>query len=232
MRLARNVASVAQESALLFAASQGDVRALSTIQESGGCLTVADYDSRSALHLAASEGHDSTVQFLLDQIPHDNNAIDVINKRDRWGGTPLDDAVMSKNLKCAELIRSRGGEQGAKSDLKRGQGTILAGQEGIDEIEESAPLLLTAAAEGDLDSLIRYAATGEKLRQRDYDLRSALHLAASNGRLSAVTYLCCQSPDTAHALDRWGHTPLDDAVREGHDECAKMISQHVDEGRS
>jgi ankyrin repeat protein len=59
-----------------------------------------------------------------------------------------------------------------------------------------------------------------------------LHLAASNGHLSAVTYLCCQSPDTAHALDRWGHTPLDDAVREGHDECAKTISQHVDEGRS
>lgn len=49
-------------------------------------MTLSDYDGRTALHLAAAEGHLACIDFLLAQcnVPHD--------PRDRWGSRPLNEA--------------------------------------------------------------------------------------------------------------------------------------------
>ena len=49
-------------------------------------ITLSDYDGRTALHLAACEGHLECVQFLLEQcgVPS--------NPKDRWGNLPIDEA--------------------------------------------------------------------------------------------------------------------------------------------
>ena len=62
-----------------------------------------DYDKRTALHLAASEGHFETVRFLVDECGAEVNPID------RWGGSPLDDATRSKHALVAAFLRGRGG---------------------------------------------------------------------------------------------------------------------------
>ena len=51
-------------------------------------INAGDYDGRTALHLAAAEGHAEIVQYLIEQ-----NA--KLHEKDRWGNTPLHEATKS-----------------------------------------------------------------------------------------------------------------------------------------
>ena len=61
----------------------------------------------------------------------------------------------------------------------------------------------------------------------DYDHRTALHLAASNGHGAAVTYLLAQAGENTKkvvgAQDRWGTTPHGDTVRENRADCKALL---------
>merc|ERR1719510_767595 len=80
---------------LLFAAAEGDLKEVQRVAHgSPDSLFEADYDMRTAAHLAASEGHHRVVRFIVEQIqnqPEDERA-EKLNPRDRWQRTPLDDA--------------------------------------------------------------------------------------------------------------------------------------------
>lgn len=54
---------------------------------------------------------------------------------------------------------------------------------------------------------------GWKVNSYDYDGRTALNLAASEGHLEAVKYLVVHGADINHR-DCRGNTALDDAIRE------------------
>lgn len=74
--------------------------------------------------------------------------------------------------------------------------------------------LLFGAYNGDLTALRRMALAGpDTMRAADYDGRTALHVAAAEGHLDCVRFLVegCKVP--VNALDRWGCTPLDDAIK-------------------
>ena len=51
---------------LLFAAVAGDTAALQRLHLQGLDMGATDYDGRTALHLAAAEGHLDCVKFLMD----------------------------------------------------------------------------------------------------------------------------------------------------------------------
>ncbi|CAM6101985.1 unnamed protein product [Calypogeia fissa] len=65
---------------LLQHASSGNVDAVSQILDGGLHVDSADYDGRTALHLAASEGNLGVVQLLLER----NAKLDAL---DRWHDT-------------------------------------------------------------------------------------------------------------------------------------------------
>ena len=83
-----------------------------------------------------------------------------------------------------------------------------------------------AAAEGDLTGIRRLAIQGVHLDDADYDGRTALHLAASEGRVDVVDYFIAQGVRRA-PVDRWGNTPLDDARRGGHTQVVARLEEGV-----
>ena len=73
---------------LLAAAQEGRIVELDRlIREEGISPDVADYDGRTALHLAACEGNMDLVKMLIDEYGAKRSTVD------RWGNTPLDEAT-------------------------------------------------------------------------------------------------------------------------------------------
>lgn len=62
---------------------------------------MCDYDGRTALHIACCEGHTHVVRYLLDLGAS-------VHHRDRYGDSPLDDAVTFRNVEVIRMLRETG----------------------------------------------------------------------------------------------------------------------------
>ncbi|GMI16851.1 hypothetical protein TrLO_g1685 [Triparma laevis f. longispina] len=90
----------------------------------------------------------------------------------------------------------------------------------------AAGTLCDAASRGDFGK-VKELITKNKIPvdSRDYDRRTALHLAAAEGEYEVVKLLI-ESRAGINVRDRWGHTPHDEAVRGSHQLVAKYLDQH------
>ena len=86
------------------ASSAGRVDRLEFLLRQGANVACADYDARTCVHLAASEGHVPALRFLLARAAAGGGLLD-INAMDRFGNTPLDDAVQGRHFAAAALLR-------------------------------------------------------------------------------------------------------------------------------
>ena len=82
---------------LIWAAANGDLDEIQRLEALGVNLDASDYDGRTAIHLAASEGHANVVDFLLNKGAKKDPV-------DRFGGTPLQDAKKGKHKKVISLL--------------------------------------------------------------------------------------------------------------------------------
>lgn len=104
---------------------QPSFRSYLTIQFNQTVLHKICSDRRTALHVAASEGHLDIVRLLVHRGAR-------INRSDRWGGSPLDDAHRHRQTEVATYLRQKGGSTGSADQTSN---------------------LITAAAQGDLDEV-------------------------------------------------------------------------------
>uniref|UniRef100_A0A8B9L1C7 glutaminase n=1 Tax=Astyanax mexicanus TaxID=7994 RepID=A0A8B9L1C7_ASTMX len=86
--------------------------------------------------------------------------------------------------------------------------------------------LMFAAYSGDVSALRRFALSAMDMELRDYDSRSALHVASAEGHLEAVKFLTRTCRVNPRVQDRWGNTPLDDALLSGHQNVAEVLEEY------
>mmetsp|Transcript_26309 Transcript_26309/g.40367 ORF Transcript_26309/g.40367 Transcript_26309/m.40367 type:complete len:679 (+) Transcript_26309:449-2485(+) len=196
---------------LLQAAARGDISTMSyLLQQHPRHVDFRDYDRRTALHVAASEGHLKVCQFLV--VTHHAK----INRSDRWGGSPLDDAHRHRHEDVVKFLRTYGATTGSADHVTN---------------------LITAAAEGDMDEVrllllfegpndsIHKSSTKKIINEGDYDKRTALHLASGEGHTHIVELLC-ESGASVNAEDRWGGRPIDDALTQGQEACVTLLKKY------
>jgi len=180
---------------LLLGAARGEQALVTKLLEvNENHINFRDYDRRTALHVAASEGHLEMVRYLMDKGAQ-------VNRSDRWGGSPLDDALRHRHKEVAAFLRMKGGTTG-NADKRTN--------------------LISAAHEGDFDEVTMLIEDKVDVNCCDYDKRTAIHLSAGEGQYKILNLLL-QSGGDPNVEDRFGGRPLDDAERNGHTDCANLL---------
>ena len=167
----------------------------------GGIEAMKDYDGRTLLAHAAVAGAYKVAEYLLDLRAD-------VNDRNRWGQTPLDEALRVRQQTTVQLLMQHRGVMGTES---------------------KATALIEAASSGHLETSPDAEQLARIMRQSsvdpdagDYDRRTALHLACANGYVKTAELLISLGADV-NARDRWQATPLADAVTGGHLGMATLL---------
>ena len=199
----------------ILAASIGDIMALERLSSQQRDLSIGDYDGRTPLHLAAAEGHLDTCKFLID--------LGIKPKPDRWGGYPISDAKENNHYDIINLFNTipiaytEPCHLVEDADGKTDESVFF-------EDELLVIELLWSATNNDVNGLQTLLARGVPINSRDYDSRTALHLAAAEGNIESVDYLISHG-HPIFVRDRWGATPLDEAKRENRDEVSEILKK-------
>ncbi|KAI3904360.1 hypothetical protein MKW92_024766 [Papaver armeniacum] len=86
---------------LMYLVNEGDLEGITELLDSGININFQDIDGRTALHIAACQGVADVVELLISRGAD-------IDPTDRWGSTPLADAIHYKNHNVIKLLEKSG----------------------------------------------------------------------------------------------------------------------------
>ncbi|VAH48169.1 unnamed protein product [Triticum turgidum subsp. durum] len=178
------------------AAYHGDLFRLKGLIGAGADPSKPDYDGRTSLHVAASRGYEDIVRFLIKRGAK-------VNSIDKSGKSPLLEAVKSGHERIISLLVAHGAAL---------------------NLEDAGGYLCRVVAQGKIDLLRRLLRFGIDPNCRNYDRRTPLHVAASEG-LHLVAGMLVEFGADLVAADRWGNTPLDEARRCGCKPLVRILEQ-------
>jgi hypothetical protein len=166
----------------------------------GASVTFADYDKRTPLHLASLYGDTAVCKLLLE------HGADV-NALDRWNRTPLQDARIHSHAEVVDIL-------------------LQAGANDNEDAEDLSGIkMLQACANGQLDTVRELIASNTPVTYKDYESRTALHVACSQGHADIVDLLLLNGANPL-AADGRNRTPVDNAVRNGHRNVLEVLKRN------
>ena len=87
--------------------------------------------------------------------------------------------------------------------------------------------LLLASHSGDKMALERAFLGGQDMNMGDYDNRTALHLACCEGHVGCVKFLIDVCKVELDIKDRWGTTPLEEAMKTNNMRVVAILRKHM-----
>eukprot|EP01138_Halocafeteria_seosinensis_P005992 gb/GECG01006125.1/.p1 GENE.gb/GECG01006125.1/~~gb/GECG01006125.1/.p1 ORF type:complete len:828 (+),score=76.02 gb/GECG01006125.1/:1-2484(+) len=178
------------------ACAMGNLSEVKWLLRIGGDPSKPDYDHKQALHWAVESGQLRICKAILA-----DSSVD-INATDRWGDTPLVEAIARGYEDIAQYLQGMGA-------------TLPADEEGI-------YCLCAASHNGDINEIRHLIRRGIPVNSSDYDRRTALHIAASEGHLDVCRFLLSAGADVL-AVDMRGDSPVDNAKYYGHKEIYELL---------
>lgn len=197
---------------LLLLASAGDVRAVRAKLAAApparlpALVNFADYDKRTALHVACSDGHPAVVHELLA-----HNADPAL--RDRFGATCVDDAVHNGWLPVLRVLADHGAEFPAHVDATDIHPAYTLGRD-----------LALSVASSNARAVHQLIHTfGADVNAANADRRTPLHIACVNEDVPIARLLLELGADSS-LTDRWNRSPVDEAKRTGNANLIDLLS--------
>ena len=187
---------------------EGNLEAVQYLIACGLNPNLTDYDGRTALHLAVCGNQYSIVKYLVEEA---NASLAIV---DYYGQTPIDDALRLTDKRIAFYLqhwRNYASRKTPKKVMILMEDILDDGDndpEDEEEIVETVSNTQTNVEESLLPALFCVAAAVGNIRQManilkqfpkfsadsvDYDYRSAAHIAAAEGQLFSIQFLCEQS---------------------------------------
>lgn len=201
---------------------------------SAECARIGDYDGRTPLHLACSNGHTETVEFLLSLKISDSEDSEEENDEkkkkhfinvsavDRFGTTPLQNALDNRHEDIIKLLINAGATLYSNHDQitynRRGDSgdnnsssnssSSTTGKEKLKDMWKLAMRLNLMIFENDVDFLKLHIETCQmNVNVYDYDRRTPLHVACNELNIECI-HVILNNGGNPYMKDRWNQTPL------------------------
>ncbi|KAI1172485.1 ankyrin repeat-containing domain protein [Nemania sp. FL0916] len=200
-----NAINHAGQTPLHTTAANGAASAVLALMQLGANRSAQDKQGRTALHLAAHNGHDDVVELLLQDIPRGSRTyyrdlLISLHQPDEDGRTPLHLAVNNGHDKILQTMM-----HAILSSTDTSQLLQLRPRDWPPEIVEKVFIKMNL------------------VRAKDNERQTALHLAARKGYATVVDNLLSINPYMVNEQDNFERTALDYAAEKSEEERNNQV---------